>query len=151
MNEQEKQRKEVALALMLKDGHQPEDIGDWRKSVYAKKADEFIEQHSEDGLCPKCLGTGFIEKEHGLFRPFCDCEKGIALRVEITGETSEETLTEVAADANAFANALMPRLEGEATPKPKPHKHHYRKDGTCKCGAVLSEKRMKKRELKAKG
>ncbi len=32
----------------------------------------------------------------------------------------------------------------------RPHKHHYRKDGTCSCGEVLSQARMKKRELKAK-
>lgn len=93
MNDQEnKQREEVALALMLKDGHQPEDIGDWRKSVYAKKADEFIEQHAEDGLCPKCQGTGFIEKEHGFFREFCDCEKGKALQAEVTGESGTAPL-----------------------------------------------------------
>ena len=36
------------------------------------------------------------------------------------------------------------------TSEPPVHKHHYRKDGTCACGAVLSLAAMKRRERKAK-
>jgi len=39
--------------------------------------------------CEKCLDWGFIEQEHGLLRIFCDCEKGIALAKEITGDDSD--------------------------------------------------------------
>ena len=49
--------------------------------------------------------------------------------------------------------AVEPPVEKPPAPAlaPRPHKHHYRKDGTCACGAVLSATMMKKRELKAKG
>ncbi len=36
--------------------------------------------------CEKCQDRGFTEQEHGLICVFCDCEKGIALREEITGQ-----------------------------------------------------------------
>jgi len=123
----EKKREEIALALALRDGHQPEDLADWRKTIYAKQADEPIGQEVEPigqevgswadyfkalvAMCPKCGGRGYTEQEHGLFRTFCDCEKGEALRAEVTGEP--ESLSDTAAEANAFANALMPKLEGE--------------------------------------
>ncbi len=138
MNEQEKRREEVALALMLKDGHQPEDIGDWRESVYAKKADEFIKQHSGDGLCPKCQGTGFTEQQHGLFRAFCDCEKGKALEAEVTGEEREvpppeitrgadceyewEAKLEVANDSRSEDNSGLGGSDGSPTGTGQPDK-----------------------------
>ena len=63
--------------------------------------------------CEKCQDRGFTEQEHGLIMVLCDCEKGKMLREEITGEMHEETFVEVTAEANAFANAIMPKLEGE--------------------------------------
>jgi len=86
-----KKREQIALALALRDGHQPEDLVDWQKTIYAKQADEQIEREASSGIevpaiCPKCAGRGFTEQEHGLFRTFCDCEKGKAVRVEVTGE-----------------------------------------------------------------
>jgi len=56
--------------------------------------------------CPKCEGKGFIEFEHGLVMVECDECGG-------TKEVEGETFVEVAAEANDFAFALMPRLEGE--------------------------------------
>jgi len=40
--------------------------------------------------CEKCQDRGFVEFEHGLIMEFCDCEKGRALRGEITGEIPED-------------------------------------------------------------
>ena len=39
------------------------------------------------GVCTNCGGRGFTELEHGLVRVFCGCEKGDALRAEMTGIT----------------------------------------------------------------
>ena len=39
--------------------------------------------------CEKCQDRGFTEEEHGLIRVFCDCEKGKALKREITGEIDD--------------------------------------------------------------
>lgn len=64
-------------------------------------------------ICETCQGKGFIEYEHGLIMVFCDCKKGRELRAEVTGPPTEETLVEVAAEANVLADTLMPRLEGE--------------------------------------
>ncbi len=88
----EERRKEIALALALRDGHQPEDIPDWRKTVYAQRADEVIAQEEGaevDVTCPKCGDRGFTEQEHGLVRIFCDCGKGKELEAEVTGEAED--------------------------------------------------------------
>ena len=42
-------------------------------------------------MCEKCQDKGFIEEEHGLIMIFCDCEKGKALRAEVTGEIADAT------------------------------------------------------------
>ncbi len=39
MNEE---RKEIAIVLARKDGHQLEDFVDWRKTIYAQRADELL-------------------------------------------------------------------------------------------------------------
>ena len=59
--------------------------------------------------CPKCEGKGFIEFEHGLIMVECD-ECGGKKEID---DSEPESLSDVAAEANAYANALMPRLEGE--------------------------------------
>lgn len=57
--------------------------------------------------CGTCEGLGYKEYEAGLIRLPCPDCKGI-------GEIKDsESLSDIAAEANAFANALMPRLEGE--------------------------------------
>jgi len=40
--------------------------------------------------CEKCGDRGFTEKEHGLIRIFCNCEKGKEIQAEITGEVEAE-------------------------------------------------------------
>jgi len=41
-------------------------------------------------------------------------------------------------------------VEVEAEGRGPVHKHYYRRDGTCACGAKLAPAWMKRRELKAK-
>jgi len=42
-------------------------------------------------VCEKCQDRGFTELEHGLIRVFCDCEKGQALREEVTGVVNDSS------------------------------------------------------------
>jgi len=115
MNNEER-REKVALALARRDGH--EDIVDWWKTIYAGKADAFIEEHPDTDLCPECGGTGFTY--HEVIEIPCPlCSKPVEVvppdAVEPIEEDEEEceSLSDIAAEANAFAYALMPRLEGE--------------------------------------
>lgn len=41
--------------------------------------------------CEKCGDKGFTEQEHGQVMVLCDCEKGAALRAEITGEIPDDS------------------------------------------------------------
>ncbi len=65
--------------------------------------------------CPKCNGRKYIEVDKiGLVVTDCPECNGIG-EVEEQPDNSllEETLVEVAAEANAFANGLLPKLYGE--------------------------------------
>lgn len=48
--------------------------------------------------CEKCQDRGFTEEEHGLLRVFCDCEKGKALKGEITGEIADDDTSDAPSD-----------------------------------------------------
>ena len=72
----EERREKVALALARRDGYQPDDIVDWRKTIYASNADAFIEQHPDTDLCSECGGTGFTYPEGGVIEISCPiCSK----------------------------------------------------------------------------
>lgn len=65
--------------------------------------------------CEKCQDRGFIEKEHGLIREFCNCEKGKALRREIIGELHNE----VTNDSNNRTGSDNQPTGGGDTGEPK--------------------------------
>jgi len=72
----EERRGKIALALARRDGHQPEDIVDWQKTIYAQRADAFIEEHPDTDLCPGCGGTRFTYPEGGVIEIPCPlCSK----------------------------------------------------------------------------
>ena len=54
-----------------------------------------------DIICPKCLGKGFTEQDHGLLMIPCDCEKGQEWKREITGETSDDSTSGARPDNQA--------------------------------------------------
>jgi len=113
----EERRKEIALALAQRDGHQPEDISDWRKTVYAQRADEVIGQEVgvfEDVPCPKCGGRGFTEEEHGLVAILCDCDKAREV-TEILG-MQEVTVSDPKRETEAFT---LPEEEEREVPPPE--------------------------------
>lgn len=67
--------------------------------------------------CEKCQDRGFTEENHGLINRLCNCDKAREV-AELYGipwreDKDDESLSDIAAEANAFANALMPKLEGE--------------------------------------
>jgi len=92
--------------------------------------------------CEKCGDRGFTEKEHGLIRIFCNCEKGKEIQAEITGEVEAEAgvaevmafhgITEtpqtVSAGANNDSNsgARQPDAPPDIKPKKRKRKSRYR-------------------------
>lgn len=92
----EKDRETTARELALAHGYEWDTAEEAVKSAWREKADELIEQEEDvevqtDAICPKCGDKGFTEQEHGLFREFCDCAKGQALRKEIIGEADDSS------------------------------------------------------------
>ena len=59
-------------------------------------------------MCEKCQDRGFTEQEHGLIMVLCDCEKGKALREEITGEVEQ------AEEGGILTKEILQRASDEA-------------------------------------
>lgn len=106
-----------------------------------------IEETAKDDKCPECYGTGFVEKEGGIIQEICPSCGGTGIKGYMTQDGAAALTLEEAMEARMPHLSDQPAVEPV---EPKPHKHNYRKDGTCACGAALSAKQMKRRELKAK-
>jgi len=93
----EKDRETMAKELALAHGYEWDTTEKAVRSAWLKRADELIreEETRDTAVCPKCGGWGFTEREHGLFRTFCDCKRGQKLRAEVTGETPDVLTVDV--------------------------------------------------------
>lgn len=136
---EEAERLKTAKELCQKEGKDWDALDDYGKHSYLHYADIVIRKRAQapqkpaeeiletpSNQCPACGGKGFIEEQHGLVQVECEACGGTGV---ITTEKQEETPEEKSAPV---------------------HKHYYRKDGICACGAKLSPAGMKRRELKAR-
>ncbi len=87
----EKDRETIARELALAHGYEWDATEVVVRNAWLKRADAVEET---PGVCGKCGGRGFTEQEHGLVSVFCDCEKGEALKAEITVEMPGEVTTD---------------------------------------------------------
>ncbi len=135
------------------------------EKAYAFRSDMTLAQVAEMGLVSipsseeGCRGWAMVKVEEVHPQVI---EVQLGEEAEISGDGSGESLSDIAAEANVYANALMPRLDeetaerkmpilhkevptdltmAEAKLEPKPHKHFYRNDGTCQCGQVKKAKK----------
>ena len=103
----DKTRLELAKELALAHGYEWDQADKAVQRAWLRKAKEA----EESDVCPKCLDKGFIEREVGLFRDFCDCEKGLALTAEIMGESG--TVPPEAKSLDTEVSVLPDGFEGK--------------------------------------